>query len=387
MVVKLRRKNDNFYEDYLHRGSAEYSSADTERTTPLCDMSFYEYGMFVRVMPGDPWSLRARQYAFAEHHSKFETHVQELRPGPAVPFIHGFTMPTRAKDEETNACFKQLLLRPHRCRGPAHCLKFDATTDFCTRRLVRRQRVDAHGIPEEDERCQPRYELVRTHSYVRPWRAFEAQQLSLAEAADMKIHAARKYPVLSDITLLRSWWLPGAVESGIVHRRLAPFLAKVFPMKQVWHILRFAGHVTDDDGAVVGIANNATELEKVREQVGCTSELAFTSVGVHDEQLTPAEFSAWRRIQCAAWLDQMAEARGRQRPGAAHPEALADDPDGVQGGEQPDEANVEHEEALPGGDKDASDVEEGHGQIDPTLAYQPRHQVADDQVFALTYLL
>ena len=155
------------------------------------------------------------QYAFAEHHSKFETHVQELRKGPAVPFIHGFTMPTKVKDEETNACFKQLLLRPHRCRGPAHCLKVDATADFCACRVVRRQRVDAHGVPEEDERCKPRYERVRTYTYIRPWRIFEAQQLSLAEAADEKIHRARKYPVLSDITLLRSWWLPGASEGGV----------------------------------------------------------------------------------------------------------------------------------------------------------------------------
>ena len=137
----------------------------------------------------------------------------------------------------------------------------------------------------------------------------------------------------------------------------------MLPIGQVWRILRFAGNVKDDEGTVTGIANSAAELQAVRAQVCRANEVTFTSVGVHDEQLTPAEFYAWKRIQCATWLDQMAEARGRPRPGTAHPDALADDPDGVQGGEKPDEADVEHEGALPGGDNDASDVETAAGRL------------------------
>ena len=109
----------------------EHVATDMEASTPLRCMSLYDYAAFVEVVPGDPWGLKPNQYAFDEHHSKFETHVQQLRPAPAVPYISGFTMPTCAKDAETNACFKQLLLRPHRCRGSAHCTSCSASADFC----------------------------------------------------------------------------------------------------------------------------------------------------------------------------------------------------------------------------------------------------------------
>ena len=123
-------------------------------------MSYLEYGAYVRIVLGDPWSLGSNQYAFEEHHTKFRTHVQELRSAPAVPFIHGFTMPSMAKDAETNACFKQLLLRPHACRGPQHCLLCDATADFCFARLQRVRVHDAHGIPEEDTCSRPLFQSV-----------------------------------------------------------------------------------------------------------------------------------------------------------------------------------------------------------------------------------
>ena len=83
--VRLRRRNDNFYEDYLHRGSMEYVAKDVEAPTPLRDMSLYDYAMYVEIVPGDPWAMKPNQYAFDEHHAKFPTHVQQLRAAPAVP--------------------------------------------------------------------------------------------------------------------------------------------------------------------------------------------------------------------------------------------------------------------------------------------------------------
>ena len=91
------------------------------------------------------------------------------------------------------------------------------------------------------------------------------------------------------------------------------------------------------------------ELCAVRDITQLGRALVFTSAGNHDEQLAPAELFAWRCTQSAAWLEQMAEARGRPRPGTAHPDALADDPDGVHGGERPDDAEFERVDALPGG--------------------------------------
>ena len=100
--VTFRRKTDTFYHDYLHRGSLEYVNESTYVQTPLAMMSYMEYGAFVSVVPGDPWALQANQYAFEDHHDKFETHVQEIRPSPVVPYVHGFTMPTKEKDIETS---------------------------------------------------------------------------------------------------------------------------------------------------------------------------------------------------------------------------------------------------------------------------------------------
>ena len=197
-TVRLHRANDSFYEDYLHRGSTEHVAKGTEARTPLADMSFYDYGMFVEVVQGDPWALRADQYAFDEHHVKFLTHVQQLRPHPAVPYIHGFTMPTATKDAGTNACFKLALLRPHRCPGRGQCSNLKAYDGFCDSKIVRRRKRDTHGIPEVDDGGRPTFEAVESYSFVGPWRRYEAEQVSKALAADLKIHAQRKYPVLQD---------------------------------------------------------------------------------------------------------------------------------------------------------------------------------------------
>ena len=56
--------------------------------------------------------------------------------------------------------------------------------------------------------------------------------------------------------------------------------------------MRLAGYICDEHGAPIGIANTVEELRAVREELqGATAN--FTGPGVHDEQLTPAEFFAW----------------------------------------------------------------------------------------------
>ena len=88
---------------------------------------------------------------------------------------------------------------------------------------------------------------------------------------------------------------------------------------------------------------------------------------------------AWHRCECAARLEYMAEARGRPRPGTAHPDAEPDDPDGVHGGEKPEDASFEREEALPGGDAD--DAQDVRAQVDPDLAYASHLYLSEAQVF------
>ena len=71
--AKLRLRNDTFYDDYLHRGRQE----------PFTHMSYYDYGVHVRVVPGDPYDLCCNQYAFVAHHGKHDNYVQELQIGRA----------------------------------------------------------------------------------------------------------------------------------------------------------------------------------------------------------------------------------------------------------------------------------------------------------------
>ena len=87
---------------------------------------------------------------------------------------------------------------------------------------------DEHGIHEEDELGNPRFESVREHSFQRQWRVFHAKQLCLAEEADAKIQTVKMYPTLTNVTLLRSWWLPGAAEGSVVQRKVLPVLGRFF---------------------------------------------------------------------------------------------------------------------------------------------------------------
>ena len=135
--VAVHLKNDSFYDDYLHRGDVEDGDGAVLIDGPLQHMGYYDYGAHVHVVEGDPYDLGPSQYAFALHHAKFENYVQELRTAPVVPFIDGFTMPSVAKDAETNACFKQLLLRPHHCDGLNCCSGHSFTSGFCEKATTR----------------------------------------------------------------------------------------------------------------------------------------------------------------------------------------------------------------------------------------------------------
>ena len=48
---------------------------------------------------------------------------------------------------------------------------------------------------------------------------------------------------------------------------------------------------------------------------------AYTRAKMHDEQLSAEEFLALRHVVLAARLEDMAEARGRPRPGQPHLDA------------------------------------------------------------------
>ncbi len=405
--VRLRMRNETFYDDYLHRGCFEISEYGLLVDTPLRDMSYYDYGAHVRIEPGDPDDLGPNQFAFARHHWKYDNYVQELRAAPVVPYIHGFTMPTHEKDAEINACFKQSLLRPHHCKGRGHCFRVDCTETFCS------------------QHCKQ-----GRHSFQFQWRLFVAQQKCLAEAADERRASSKKLPVLQDTTALRQWWPAGAQRGGEVHEKIVPLLAGVapypsdpslagtwrrsvavahlvrssvdsmatekawpswmeerkslqrfrLPVAVVWDILCYAGYVRKEDGGAEAVANSSSEAEAIVAATG--EDTLFTGPGHHDEQLTPNMFYASRRVEVAARLEYMAEARGRPRPGQLHPEAEADDPDCVIGGgaNDDDRAEFDKEDALPGDGDEADKALEADAAVDPEYDYRAYHLVQDDEM-------
>ncbi len=420
--VKLRVRSDTFYDDYLHRGDCEPGSGGTLRDTPLRNMSLYCYAMFVRIVEGDPEDLGPNQYAFSGHHSKKNDYVQELRPSPSVPFIHGFTMPTVTKDAETNACFKQVLLRPHHCSGSHQCRRVDFTRGFCQECRSSRSRREATGQVVTDAATDHVVkEVISTWSFVPPWTHYHAQQLLLAQRADRLLEKSCKIAVLPDITSLRQWWLPTAVRHSIVQDTLVPWLMGLkrhdtdsalrgtwcrrdlsahfmqesarpcwrarLPESLAWLVLRFAGHVVQDDGSVLGIANTNEELAALRKDVlGNAKEKmlwdgAVTSPGAHDEQLSAEELFALRNIEVAARLEYMGEARGRPRPGQPHPDAEVEEhPECALGGDRQDsDPEFEKEMALPGADGEVEEAAPDHA-LDLEWDYKAKHPVGEDEL-------
>ena len=103
-VARLR--STSFYEDYLHRGSEE----------PLASMSLYVYAMHVVCVHVRESGQHVHgEFFFDEHYSKSKTHVQVLQGAPRVPYLHGITVPSRAKDAYVRAVSHLCLFRPHRC--------------------------------------------------------------------------------------------------------------------------------------------------------------------------------------------------------------------------------------------------------------------------------
>ena len=74
-------------------------------------------------------------------------------------------------------------------------------------------------------------------------------------------------------------------------------------------MLRCAGHVKDDDGAALFIANAAGEAQLAAEEARAQGvPFRFTAMGVHDDQLLPEEFFAAQVLEASGNLDMMAEA-------------------------------------------------------------------------------
>ena len=203
--------------------------------------------------------------------------------------------------------------------------------------------------------------------FLQAWRAYEAEQQVLARRADAKLdfQHGRRIPTLSDTTCQRQWFLADAEQDTVVQEWLLPWLrgkgrrcytgpwltggppsyrpvkdstGKLLPNCRprykeqhfnAWHnkahlgflpplpqnvaneVLRFVGHIRverEDEGVDVLLISNTTDgVALARAAAGhmghdCDDAI-LTSIGVHDEQLTPEEYFAYVMVDPNANLD------------------------------------------------------------------------------------
>lgn len=156
--------NDAFYDGWLHRG----------REQVLRNMNLYVYAMYVLKTPRlEAMTKGLHAFEFDEHYVQAQTFVQVLLEAPRTPFLHGVTMPTRAKLPATNALVHQILLRPTRCPGRCHCNDVVAHSGKYLARSLQHLPASLHGVSRP--RRTPSKAMHGAERFLQPWRAYEAE--------------------------------------------------------------------------------------------------------------------------------------------------------------------------------------------------------------------
>ena len=145
-------------------------------------------------------------------------------------------------------------------------------------------------------------------------------------------------------------------------------------------ILNFVGHVVNDDGDIVLVANDAEHFKICQSLVVEFGTAKRCSFGWHDEQLTAAEYVAHVSREVSANLDFMAEARRRPRPGVLHPTATDEKEDvGLQG------EFVEAEDMDGVVDQDVEDLDDHVSTLRPDIQYKPILQISATDLFDVVH--
>ena len=427
--IGLQASNEAFYDDWLHRGEAD----------PLRSMCHYLYGMYVRPKSRTTAAALGRPcFEFDQHYTKAKSFVQVLLYSPEVPYLHGFTVPSKDQDLATNSLAHLVLFRPTRCPGATFCRDTAAHAQVYIGQAFCAGKPASPGWQPGLSKPSSRGGALRgRRRFIEQWRAYEALLQTLAtERADPKIHRARKLATLTDITSEREWWYPGAETGSMVHKWLLPWLLGAgrhvyqgpwldggcrhldrprvplarprytqqhhqsvhrhhgravlisLPLYCAFLVLRLAGHVKEDDGATMFILNCTEEYQLASQKARVLGvPFRFTSLGVHQDQLLPEEFFAVQVLEASGNLDMMAEARRRPRPSQLHPDAVADDPDGVQEGWGADHVDVTEMEDGLVPDAEVDEFPEAKFEAEPGVHYAPLLRVTEDRVIQVVHRL
>ena len=138
--------------------------------------------------------------------------------------------------------------------------------------------------------------------------------------------------------------------------------------------------MVDDDGVDLCICNSMHDLQRLRiKSYFWRSIPRHTSLGVHDEQLTPEEYFAHLTVEVSANWDFMVESRSRPRPSQLHPNATGDTADeviGTRSAETIEVGDVSHAETIEAADGSQLNLQQSHWRkLD--VAYAPLLHLRD----------
>ena len=405
--------NDAFVDDWYHRGP------------DLAWMSHYLYAMYVRVVPKSDGLRFQWSFAFVHHYKKYAGFVQVLEPSPRVPYMVGFTMPTRSADPATNALYHLCLMKPSRvCKGCCEDVAWLAGHVLSS--VAGSQQGILFGYTKPAGQAQPSRGERR---FTEAWKAWEALQLTRAERAWAKLKLERRVGVLDDVAPFREWYVPGCNRKTIVQSWLLPWLRGGFRhcYKGPWGqkrrtrsdinpiyskaqfvklhptsvgvlpalphvvavcILRFAGNVKGEGNEDVVIADTLDAQDKAASSCRTDAQktVVRTGTGVHVNQLFPEEFGASITAEVSWNMDLLAEARKRPRPNAV---AVSNEDEDDDAGGAVVGKLLAAEGETPGGEAgdDYDVVVEQPYSEEKGLQYKPRLEIQDCDVLEIAHRL
>ena len=259
----------NTSDDYAHRGRKLWS------------MPYYVYRMYVNRIRGSPGKAKAPNiFPFEQHYGLFNTYVQQVVFNVHVPTIDGFQCPTVERDAEQNALLKSLLFTPWVCTDPLNCGSVRNFGHF----------LSNGSNPTDGDDPQPAASsssssaacgLHRAYTLQRAWRLRRSELHVLADRAEARRAAARKWLVIADTTIFAEQKEPlteiaaGEERKSLLSEFCCQHLRRTMP---------------------------AQGMRLILAHLGLPSKW-------HDEQCTLAEFCAYVGRDVLAHIDLAAEAR------------------------------------------------------------------------------
>ena len=257
MLVQMRtlRQTTSTHDDWLHRGPY------------LRDLPFHTYAEYVdRVRVSRNSSHEQQLFKFQPHYVLSKFYCQRIKTPARVPVLEALRfMPPGEGTREDNALYKHIVGSITEC----------TCTDGCSDPLLFKPFMFKAGSAEKPGPWR----------FCLAWKARRAELEVLARRAERKTQRARRVPCILDTTLVRGWAPRSSAGAPSLSDAAPPMLRATLAQLGV---SRFGTVWPDAFGTIL---------------------LFMNASNVHPDQLTLAEFAAFRTRALVQNLDMMAVAR------------------------------------------------------------------------------